>query len=321
MRNETHTLEDLIPVETIQERDIDLLLLEELSCSDSFREWFLTNTVGNKDILGLFKGCWHSVCHPKHGESDLVLMFTGKDGRGYLLLVENKIAAGFQPNQSKRYHLRGDEFINAGECTDYSTILIAPSNYISDSEDFDFYLAYEDIKSWFEEESGLGKRGSYKAHLLECAIDRLRRGYRPIRDENTTKFWHRYWECVTDSAPELKMREARNDIPRQSVWFSFKPKAFPQGISILHKANRGVIDLQLSGKGDRIEELQRDLDPFLGLGMTVEKTAKSAAVRIQVPLLDLQQDFGAQEDAVREGVAGALRLYRWALENIDRMSG
>jgi len=319
MKKEMRTLEDLIPVETIQERDIDLLLLEELSCSDHFREWFLANTVGKKDILGRFKGCWHSVCHPDHGESDLVLMFMGKDGRGYLLLVENKIAAGFQSNQSKRYRLRGDEFIKAGECSDYSTVLIAPSNYISDSEDFDFYLAYEDIKSWFEEESGLGKRGSYKAHLLECAIDRLRRGYRPIRDENTTLFWRRYWECVTESAPELEMREPRNDIPRQSVWFSFRPKAFPQGITILHKANRGVIDLQLSGKGDRIEEVQRDLGPFLGPGMTVEKTAKSATVRIKVPLLDLQQDFGAQEEAVKKGITEAQILYRWALENIDRI--
>jgi len=41
-------MKSLIPIESIQERDIDLLLLEELYSSKKFRKWFLDNTVGNK---------------------------------------------------------------------------------------------------------------------------------------------------------------------------------------------------------------------------------------------------------------------------------
>jgi len=312
-------MDELIRLESIQERDIDLLLIEELSCSERFLNWFLENTVGKACGLGEFKGCWHSVCHPQLGESDLVLKFAGIDGKGYIMLIENKIAADFQPDQALRYRQRGDEFIKAGECSDYSTVLVAPSDYLSGEDDFDFCLAYEDIRSWYENESALGERGTYKAHLLMLAIEELRRGYHPIRDESTTTFWRRYWECVTELAPELNMKVPRNDIPKRSVWFSFQPKDLPKGISLIHKADRGYIDLQLSGRGDQIEQIHQDLGSFLEPSMVIVRTGKSAVVRIEVPLLFLQQDFDSQKETVQKEIQEVKALHQWAVNNLHRI--
>lgn len=62
-------------IECIAERDIDLLLLEELHVSAAFRTWLVGQTFGPVVHCNTFLGAWHSVCHPTLGESDLVVRF------------------------------------------------------------------------------------------------------------------------------------------------------------------------------------------------------------------------------------------------------
>src|SRR5882672_3082754 len=86
----TGGMQDLNFVESINERDIDFLLLEELQVSAEFRDW-LSSRVFGRPIFKSHTGAWHSVVDPVLGESDLVFIFEAEDGTGTAILIENKI--------------------------------------------------------------------------------------------------------------------------------------------------------------------------------------------------------------------------------------
>ena len=71
------TLKDIQKLEAVAERDIDLLFIEELSISKSFRSWIygMVWETNNHDLP--FLGAWHSLTHPEYGESDIVVLVEG----------------------------------------------------------------------------------------------------------------------------------------------------------------------------------------------------------------------------------------------------
>jgi hypothetical protein len=65
------TRTDLQRFGSVRERDIDHLVLEEVSVSPQFREWLLQKFERDPDETGKFIGAWHSVSDTKWGESDI----------------------------------------------------------------------------------------------------------------------------------------------------------------------------------------------------------------------------------------------------------
>jgi hypothetical protein len=103
-----HNVLELKFVASIAERDIDLIVLEEFSVTEEFREWFSSRVFG-EPVYQANIGAWHSVSEPELGESDLVFIFQAVDGPRTALLIENKINATPQSKQAERYRLRGEK--------------------------------------------------------------------------------------------------------------------------------------------------------------------------------------------------------------------
>ena len=108
-------------IEAVTERDIDLLLLEELNTSSQFATWFYKKILQKPPVLNIVKA-YHSVSDPNLGESDIIILYNNS----HAILVENKISAITQPNQARRYILRGDKGITSRFWGSYSTCIIAP---------------------------------------------------------------------------------------------------------------------------------------------------------------------------------------------------
>src|SRR5260370_28380496 len=86
---------------SINERDVDLLLMEEFHANDAFVEWFCSQ-LGINGARG--DGAWHSVADVD-GESDMILRVV-EAGRHIGIFIENKIAAREMDTQAERYHIR-----------------------------------------------------------------------------------------------------------------------------------------------------------------------------------------------------------------------
>jgi len=193
---------------------------------------------------------------------------------------------------------------------------VAPKKYIKDNADFDFVIEYEQIKDWFLKQKDLKERAKYKIEVLNIAIEKSRRGYRPIPDERASGFWRSYWTLVNQIAPELGMREPKNDIPAGSSFIVFKPRVLPKDMKLYHKVVHGFVDLEFTGKGDQIGILEKKYKLLLNRGMTIEKTNKSAVIRMTTERLNLQKDINKQKEFTVRAIEKAKELIKWVESNI-----
>lgn len=298
---------------SIRERDVDLLLIEELTVTPPFREWLLDALEIDSRSVDEVLGVWHSVSDTELGESDVEVGLQLNGGRRLLLLIENKIDASFQDAQLQRYRERGRKAVD-GNWDEFSTVLFAPRSYLATARETDVVdgtLAYEDVREWFDARDA--RRAAYKADVLTEAIEQNRRGYVSEPDEAVTAIHRQYWAIANEAFPELGM-EQPDGVPSGNLWVRFKPRALPADVQLVHKMGRGDVDLQFSGAAESAEEFVEKYEPQLEQDMRIERTGKSMAVRIAVPTIATEGAASDQDDEMRSGLAAAHRLLDWYRE-------
>jgi hypothetical protein len=135
---------------SIQEFRIDFFLEEEFSVDPSFAKAFMASCKSNLSFTGV-EQVVHSFMD-KYGQADLIVVVTANEPNGetvrLAILIEDKITAGFQPDQASRYRLRGAEGVTNGLWTCFKTVLVAPGAYITPGHGFDAAVSLEQIKDW-----------------------------------------------------------------------------------------------------------------------------------------------------------------------------
>lgn len=302
-------LADSIEFVGVSERDIDLLLLEEFLSSVDFLHWFAAQAIGPDFSVGRLLKAMRSVTQST-GESDLEVALEGADGKSVMLLIENKVNAGFQRQQAERYRIRGNTYLERGEYSSFRTVLVAPDRYFGSATElkgFNARITYEAIRDWFANTHSMGARKNYKEGLLTAAIKRGTHGYRPVIDPPVTNFWHMYWQLAQKNAPELEMKEPASK-PARAGFIYFHPTNLPIGVDIVHKLRHGNVDLQFAAMGNRLNELRTLLRHNVDPDMKIVKASKSGSVRLRVPQLNTRLDFAKQEEHARQGLDAAKRL-------------
>jgi hypothetical protein len=295
----------LLPVESIQERDIDLILLEKFSTNQAFCRWFVKELKLPKISESI--GAWKSISGFGLGETDIFYSYKSK-GKIVYVLIENKLDASFQENQKNRYLERGKQYIKSGVCDDIYCILIAPSIYCENQNDFEIYVSYESIMDWLLIKGS--KNHIFKAELLKIAIEKLRRGYQPINSEIIQKFWQLYWKNKEEKFPNLFMKKPKI-VPFNSDWptlYDNNSKAFV----FYHKLSQGNIDLNFKSKS---KELENNINKILIENYELVKHKKSFSVRINVEKIDRTKDFQSQIDKIDNALEKLEELRIWVTSN------
>jgi hypothetical protein len=294
-----------LTVSSVIERDIDLLLLEELVASPSFLSWFLSQVdfPPNGTLVAAARSVSTST-----GESDLEL--TVQLGSSLArLLIENKIGAQLQPRQAERYAERAATYLKEGLCHSVTTVLVAPAGYQrSGSLGFDRLISYESILAWFDVAAELGDRGLFKRKLLDLALHPP--AWERTTDTVMTAFRHGYWQLAELVAPELGL-EAPGPVPAGSFFVNFP---MPPGVQLIHKIPYGNVDLQFSGMGNRLQEFVERFSLGLPPGATLQPAGRSAVIRIAVPPVARDTPSDAAESEIRLALDAAIQLRRWYYE-------
>jgi len=291
-----------VKIESVLERDTDLLILEEWSVNSEFAHWLLEQfSVTQK--FSSFDG-WHSVTDPQYGESDLLLVAENPSMK-IAVLLENKIDAIAQEEQSKRYFLRAEKLKQELGLTSTVVGIIAPENYLQNNQEAQNYpiqISYESVAEWFSAQAGV--RDLYRAAVLKSAIEKERRGYRPIKDEQVSRFWHDYWKYLQRAVPEAKMKEP-DIVPSGSDWPELYFSWFPAKWKLIHKLSRGVLDLETKLSPAEAEILQKS---FPEGEFSIVQTGKSFSIRLNVVPLDRHIPLASQHDALEQCVAGITKF-------------
>lgn len=291
---------------TVTERDIDLLVLEELTASAPFRSWWLSRTRFRNPDQHRLVGAWHSYT-TQTGQTDVLLVVENAVGKRYAVMIEDKIYAPPQPRQAERYIEQGERGVREGLWERYRSCITAAKAYLDTTPEIDLYgvkISHEAIRSWFEA-SPRSARARHKAALLTAAIEQSRRGYVKLEVAAVTQFWLDYWRISVEEFPDLKMKKPGPGGER-SRWIFFGRPA--PGRRLIHKLDDGCVDLELRGKVARLSQLRTDNRAILDWSVRLEPAQGSAVFRIQVPRINHQDEASTQVDEIRTGLQAAYRL-------------
>ncbi|MGA2890410.1 MAG: hypothetical protein ABSE51_20395 [Terracidiphilus sp.] len=238
-------------VSPVEERHIDYILEEEFSVSSEFLSFFLQQARLNANDKSRIVGCMQDgeciavrSATTEKGETDLLVKYGATDRTlPIAILIEDKIRAGFQPNQPKRYRERGDGG-KGKEWSEYWTCLVAHTKYSTDGEDFDAVLSLESIQEYFA--SKTDERSRFRARILEQTIRKYEATGIQIIDPGMTRFRSMYAsECARSLQPGQWEYDKARDAWWDDTWFYFRGTAWPKGVQIRHQARTGRIDLIL----------------------------------------------------------------------------
>jgi hypothetical protein len=336
-QNEGVEQPDLV-MESIGERDCDLLLVEELCASSEFLSLFVAPlrsiqgisipTSDPKQFIAR-----HSINRDDGScETDIEVSVKWEvvdHPLTALLLVENKIDAPFQPDQPGRYVSYAQQLMES-EVVDLAfTFLVAPQQYLDSTQaEFDTRVSYEDIIAYFERRASghaeieTRRRSTYRAQWFEQAVKKLRRGNTVTIDPNVSNFWTDYWAIANRDYSALQM-EAPTGKPRDAVWVPFhqslpRPRSLGY-VAFNHKLKNGWVDI-LVEKMDRLpEEVWTELEGLLVPPMVLRKAGKSLAISIRVPLINPTLSAQGQLSEVREALGSASLLRQWWIDHLTEV--
>ncbi len=331
-------------LETVLERDIDLLIIEELSVSESFQRFIFEQMIPEGKGRDLR---WEDVktVIPKHSVSFFLRKPEEREGLAYegretdievrfvldgstphpehILFMENKVNAQYTNEQPESYLGRVHQARQKGAAA--SSMLVAPQEYIDckgNAECFDAFLSYEAIDRYFNfqmdraaEYPETSRRYLYKQMLLRQAIEKWRRKGPVQVNEEVTAFRTEYDRQIIEKAPQL-MHKAQGDIGND-IWVNFGrclEGGKKKGRYLKHKLERGKVDLHVKVPDlyARWDEIASAISPLLEPGMELpvpKKRDKSFKVSIDVPV------FQPYEPLAEESLADVDR----AIEAIDRL--
>lgn len=339
------TDDEFIPTLThATERDIDLLLVEELYAAHDFVVWMAAQCGISGRLVS-----W-DVKHSKRRtrsrrEIDIFVETGHVDGTRAALLIENKLDATEQPDQAESYR-KELEVLDEGFHR-AAMIIVCPEAYSAQYPDFigkfDATVTYEMIAAWFRDqidEAGADTilRHDFRAAILDQAIHKHRRGYTPIPDKVVGNFNALYVALLEQIEPDIRpgpsmLGSAR---PRESTSMIFDQntslKPLPRDIRprrFAHELGRGseqranYVAVAFAGWGVALpairSQLEEDARP-LGAEFEAQKPTKNRPnpalkMLIASPPVDNQGSFDTQREEIETGIQTAKALRRWLIEN------
>jgi len=293
----------------LHERDIDVLLQEELIFNEHLRQLF-AQSLGMKTGLQVQR-CRLSVIDST-GETDLFAEFASGPHK-CALLIENKIDAEFQPRQPERYKERARGLVDHVEFESVLCVLIAPRRYIAASPEgishFDAIVSYEDISAAIAQEAT--PRSQHRAALLLRAVEQAHSAYLLAPDFQVTDLWTRIYRIASVEFPSLGMAPP-SDKGSQSKWIIFKAD-LPPRVTIDWKITKATVDLSF-WKGASRRPAQSTNIESLRAGAALAKLGETDAITI--PTTRPPAEWTEMEDRhIRDGLEAALQLLRFYKEN------
>ena len=302
---------------SVCERDIDLLLLEEIHASEVFREWLVKHALDSP--VAEFVGAWHSVTDVQNRESDLEVALRTAGEEDVLLLIENKIGASFQPEQLAGYRSRGVQYCSTGRCGAFRVVLVAPTAYIAshqESAGFDARITYEDLLRYFREQSE-GLRAQHKAALMQAAIDK---GHTGPSDEDVQSVLGLCRTVVAQATPTIRITSKAQTAKAKWIHLTFDgPAGRPQ---LRYRWVDRWVELAYSRKRVDESRLKRalSLDPIASACLA-ERGATELALWVPVPELDLTASRSSQAAVVMTSLTVAAALAEWHQRNESILVG
>lgn len=286
---------------TVSERDMDMLFVQAFLTDSDFKGLFLSQ---------VYK-CGYSIqsvelskVDAQYGESDITIILE-HDGKKAALLIEDKIDAIAMPNQHERYIKRGNKGIKKGEYDEYDVFIVCPEKYRENNHEavlYEHHVSYEQCLRYFE--SRPDDISKFRAEQFRQALYKAKRSSNVELNEAANNFFRAYRKFQQLYYPTLDLRTKAES---NGYWAQYATKSAYS--YILHKIPTGTVDLTFNDKSGKIKEFEA-LSEWLRMNTDIKVvavvTGKSVALRINVPVLNMQRPFESYSETDVNTCFGAL---------------
>jgi hypothetical protein len=290
-------------LDSIQERDLDLLLMIALNGSETFRNAFIHRITG--ETPPGFEKAWRGLVG-HNGETDVTVVYIDGSGGRAAILIEDKIDAKFQKDQAKRCRERGELGVNNGDWTRFKTCLCAPKAYASPyvaGPDWDRAVCLEEVVDMLKQSDD--DYAPFLADAIGRAVNKHANGGF-VEVPAASAFWKRYSQLGHAEFPDLPILRLAERQGAAGPWPGFAADRLHHRVRLEHKPQLKCVDLTL--KGYTYQQALERLSGRLPEGFAVKSTPPSSAIRIEAPPVVAAEPFDDQIDVVRGVFKAARRL-------------
>jgi hypothetical protein len=294
-------------LDSIEERELDLLLLTELHGSPDFRQFVVQKATGRAEQA--FQGAWRSV-FDSLGETD-VLLLSDVEGIGRVaFMIEDKIDAVFQDRQAERYRARGAAGVAEGAWDTFRTCLCAPALFIEPYRalgEWDCFLTLEDIIAWLDSRLLNDARGAFFSAALTRATGKFTKGGF-VADERASAFWQAYQAFCLRTYPDVELAPLRPVQSKNPPWPRFAVSRLPSDVRLEYKSWKGHVDLTLNERP--IDAMRALIGHLCDPPIILQPAGGSTALRLVVPILNHLESFAGQEESAHMSFRAVQALLR-----------
>lgn len=308
--------DNLCHISNFQERDIDLLLAEELRMNKAFATWFVNQVASDVQVeVPAFRTRISVV--EDGSESDVIACFRREDDGIHRVFIEDKITAPMMPEQLERYQRRATAEYARSDNQSFSVVLFAPESYRALLPDGVAHVTFGEAAIALDQSTD-DPRAAYKASFLRAA----RPHYSPaLRDLHVAKaepyvveWWDAVYEMLDREFPSFFL-PPRTRYPR-SVYFAPRTSGMADYIRVDFKGHAGEVDLAIKNVG--LSDLAEALVGLDLPGRLVDN-GKSSAIRVDgLSKFVIADGFDVIETDVRAAYAATATLLEFWKANRGR---
>ena len=323
-----------------RERDLDNFLIEELTASRIFQDWILERLKEFIDVPLYAKSTTGK--NPKreatNGQTDLsFVLLDDADNQIVHILIEDKVALGFQPGQAERY---AEEVTAARQRLGHrraAAVLVAPSSNRSvlDHPCFDVSIRLEEIIAHLRERretlartdnplaEELCRRLCARINLLD-ALSKKRSyngDWRPNPIPERVTFFDQYLRLASTKVPQFRTPNSSGGPNSTTMTFTLpKIRQLPALGQIRHEFRKGEVNLVLRKAAGSKKNL--DESGVLPPDARTKSSAKGSLLVVlhTSPIEPTGERFRQQEQLIEVAIGKAIRLYDWAKDNAEQLT-
>lgn len=289
-------------VDSIRERDLDVLLMGLFSSDPSSLSLFLGEDTSGAKLISM------SLDTRKNSSAEAVTVIFEKNNRKTVLLIADLIMDVLKEGQKERFKECGRRYLTEGRADKYCCCVISPKNYIEKNSEMLRnlqYVSYETIAEFVKENPFLN-------YMFVRAIEERKRTYSEKVNRKIVDFWRQYYDHVKKVFPDLRMKRFSEKSGFQTMAAIFTTKI--PGVSIYHKTDEGVVDVM--GKIGRFSytEFSNSLTPFLLDGMKLQQSRGSVVLYMKVPVINFRENFDEQIPALDQALEAVVQMQEFLKE-------
>lgn len=330
-------MDQMLTLTHATERDVDLLLVEELRCSAAFVRWLVSQVVATANTALRYESS--EVTHSKRRvhnrrEIDICVTLRGQTDLPIYLLIENKLDTSEQANQAESYQAEARLLVSDGIARQAYTILVCPGAYAAEHAEFaskfDVNISYEAVIAYLTDRTSepgeLGLRLQHRREMLEQAITKARRGYESVPLPLIERFNTKYAALTAQSFPMLKPGQSmlKERRPGESKTMIFAPEVLPNWeflpqMRIVHQLREGNANVNFYTWGDHFTALAATVaadlagTPYRPVP-TINKRSSGRSglmIVVETPSIDNEAGFDDQREIILAGMKATDELRAW----------